>query len=70
MTEPKCMKCKHYQVTFDPKAPRGCKIYGFRGPHMPSAVVKRETGQECQAYEPRIVKQGPKELDLNSDDLW
>lgn len=70
MSEVKCMKCKFYQVTFDPKAPRGCKVYGFRGPHMPSSVVKRETGRDCMAYEARLQKDKEKKLDLNSDDLW
>lgn len=46
-----CMKCKHYHVTFDPSAPRGCKLYGFKTPLMPYVLVKQSTGKDCTAFE-------------------
>ena len=63
-----CLRCKHYYSSWDPKAPRGCKLYGFISVHIPKDVVKRETGSECQGYSIKITKK--KELDLNDDSLW
>ena len=48
-----CMRCKHYQVTFDSKAPRGCKLYSFKSMLMPYVLVKQSTGKDCQAFEER-----------------
>ena len=64
-----CLRCKHYYTSWDPRAPRACKFYGFISKHIPKDVVKRETGTECQAYEEKKTakKQG---LDLNDDSLW
>ena len=52
--KPLCLKCKHYKVTHDPKAPRGCNFYGFNSPNIPSIVVLKETGSPCLAFEERI----------------
>ncbi|OXS78949.1 hypothetical protein [Domibacillus enclensis] len=41
------MKCRHFYVTWDPKAPRGCRAYGFKTKQVPSVVVKRSSGHPC-----------------------
>lgn len=46
-----CMKCKHYHVTFDPQAPRGCRLYGFKSSVMPYVLVKQSTGNDCKSFE-------------------
>lgn len=46
-----CIKCKHYQVTWDPKFPRGCKLFGFKGVTMPSILVQQATGVPCKNFE-------------------
>jgi hypothetical protein len=66
-----CLKCVHFQATYDPQAPRSCNIYGFRTASFPSFVVKRETGRECQAYKIKAhFKNKKKDLDLNDKSLW
>lgn len=51
-----CMKCKHYNVTFDPSAPRGCKLYGFKSTVMPYVLVKQSTGHDCTSFEEKLKK--------------
>ena len=65
---PQCMKCKHYQATYDPLLPRGCKLFGIKSKTFPSLLVKQQTGEECEGYEPRRASE--KKLDLNDPDLW
>ncbi len=57
--EPRCIQCAHFQVTWDPAAPRGCRWFGFKTPEIPSVVVQRESGRPCIAYAPKTsAKQG------------
>jgi hypothetical protein len=66
-----CLHCKHYYNTWDPKSPRGCRLFSFKGPHFPSQSVLRETGQECEGFSANAkFKASSAKLDLNSDDLW
>ena len=51
MDDPSCRDCKHYFVTWHPETPRGCRAYGFETAQIPSAVVRKETGKPCQAWE-------------------
>ncbi|MFT6173613.1 MAG: hypothetical protein ACJA0L_001246 [Sulfitobacter sp.] len=69
MDEPRCMKCVHYFVTYDPQRPRGCRKFSFQSHKMPSMLVKDETGRSCMAFE----EKGPRKkkgLDLNDPSLW
>lgn len=69
-----CMRCVHYQVTFDPTAPRGCKLYQFKSATMPSVLVKQSTGHDCTSYEERGKKSGDDEgngkKDFNDPKYW
>lgn len=49
----KCLKCRHYYATFDPIAPRGCKLYKFKSAIMPYILVKNSTGSDCTSFEER-----------------
>jgi len=51
-----CMKCIHYQVTFDPQAPRGCKLYQFKSATMPYVLVKQSTGHDCHSFQEKTKK--------------
>lgn len=51
-----CMKCKHYHVTFDALAPRGCKLFGFKSSLMPYVLVKQSTGHDCKSFEEKVKK--------------
>ena len=70
-----CMRCKHYQVTFDPTAPRGCKLYQFKSTLMPYVLVKQSTGKSCTAFEEKSRKNGDDEggggkKDFNDPKYW
>ncbi|MCD1258333.1 uracil-DNA glycosylase [Paenibacillus athensensis] len=51
-----CLSCKHFYVTWDPQFPRGCKAYGFKTKHLPSAEVLSSTGKPCLSYEDKRAK--------------
>jgi len=57
MEEPRervdCATCRHFYVTWEEEHPRGCHAFGFKTRHLPSAVVIRVSGRECELYEPR-----------------
>ncbi len=57
---PNCLRCRHYYVTWDERNPCGCRAFGFKTSQVPSAVVRRESGAECQMYEPKFVPPGPR----------
>jgi hypothetical protein len=73
-----CMKCKHYMVTFDSKAPRGCKLFNFKGATMPYVMVKQATGNDCSHFEEKKRpggsdnqdENGDKKINLNDPKYW
>ncbi len=48
-----CRKCVHFFVTWEKNCPYGCKAYGFKGPQMPSIVVKSSSGESCNFFKQR-----------------
>lgn len=46
-----CQKCVNYYVTWEPNNPHGCKAYGFKSKTIPSVVVKRSSGTDCNFYQ-------------------
>lgn len=51
-----CLKCKYYIVTWDARYPRGCKLFEFKGTIMPSIMVYKSTGVQCQNFIRRHVQ--------------
>lgn len=49
-----CRKCVHFFVTWEKNCPYGCKAYGFKGPQMPSIVVKSLSGESCYFFKQRV----------------
>ena len=49
-----CRKCAHFFVTWEKNCPYGCKAYGFKGPQMPSIVVKSSSGERCNFFKQRV----------------
>ena len=45
-----CLECEHFAVTWEPKFPRGCKLYGFKSASFPSIEVFRSSGAECMGF--------------------
>lgn len=70
-----CMRCIHYHTTFEPAAPRGCKLFQFKSPLMPYILVKQSTGQDCTAFKERPKRdddEGDKsgKKDFNDPKYW
>lgn len=55
--KPNCLKCQHFQITWEPSHPRSCLVFGFKGQEMPSETVKKTTGRECPMYTPKPMKE-------------
>ncbi len=47
---PNCLDCEHFFVTWDPRFPRGCRVFGVKTRELPSAVVFRSTGHHCPEF--------------------
>jgi len=45
-----CRRCRYYYITWESAAPHGCRLMGFKSRNLPSAVVRRSSGQDCQAF--------------------
>jgi len=50
-----CLKCKHYYVTWDPKFPKGCRFFGFKGMLYPSLTVLKSSGETCKGFSPKFI---------------
>lgn len=69
--KPNCTKCKHYFITHDIRAPKGCRAYQIKSTSMPSMVVKQaNTGQECLGFSPKKSSEEGKRKDLNQSKYW
>jgi hypothetical protein len=68
-----CMRCKHYQTTFDPKAQRACNLYQFKSNLMPYILVKQSTGGDCPSFSERPKKETEEQKgkkDFNDPKYW
>ena len=54
-----CRGCKHYRISWDPKAPHACAAMGFKSQKLPSIVVYETSGIECQMFQAKPAD-GPK----------
>ena len=45
-----CFKCEYFALTWEPKTPRLCKLYGFKTTKMPSVLFYETTGSQCVGY--------------------
>ena len=50
-----CIGCVYFYTTWDPKAPKGCKYFGFKSLKMPCQVVKESSGVACAFYQEKIT---------------
>ncbi|WP_319379830.1 uracil-DNA glycosylase [Thiomicrorhabdus sp.] len=48
-----CFKCRHFFVTWDQNAPRGCRAFGFKTRRLPSEVVLETSGEPCLKFQPK-----------------
>jgi len=45
-----CYQCEYFAVTWEPRLPKSCKLFGFKTKEMPSATVFKTTGSVCMGY--------------------
>lgn len=46
-----CQKCIYYFVTWEKGRPHGCNRFGFKSKVIPSVMVKRSSGKDCQFFQ-------------------
>lgn len=46
-----CRNCIHFQITWDPNRPYGCRVMGFKTRRLPCMLVKQNSGMDCQAFQ-------------------
>ena len=53
---PDCLSCSHFHVSWDPRFPRACAVFGIKSRKLPSHVVFEATGRHCPEFakSPRI----------------
>lgn len=56
-----CRQCRHYYVTWDAKAPYGCRKLGFKSALSPADVVIRNSGSRCLFFESKNLAVEKKE---------
>ncbi len=66
---PNCNRCKHYFITFDKSASKGCKIFGIKSNTLPSTIVKSANGRDCNGFELKDRFKN-KAKDLNDSKNW
>ena len=52
-----CFQCVYFYITWDPKFPKACKIFGFKSADMPSVTVFQSTGSDCNAFNKKEHKE-------------
>ncbi|MBT3235803.1 MAG: uracil-DNA glycosylase [Bdellovibrionales bacterium] len=46
-----CRNCQYYYITWIALTPHGCRRHGFESKMMPHLLVKKESNQDCLAFE-------------------
>lgn len=71
MGQPNCRQCRHFFITFDAKAPYGCRRFQMKSMNMPSTVVKTVGLGDCGGYEAKPDPAKEKEKSsLNDPRYW
>jgi hypothetical protein len=53
-----CFQCVHFAVSWDPKHPRACRLFGFKSARLPSAGVREDSGFDCLGFEQKKPSAG------------
>lgn len=51
-----CLRCRHFQITWEADHPRGCRAMGFKTALWPWQEVLRSSGSPCMKFEPKPVR--------------
>lgn len=57
---PACLKCVHYHITWDTRAPYGCRAHGFKSSRNPALVVLEASGTPCQLFKRKESAKPPR----------
>jgi len=52
-----CFNCVHFAVTWEPRHPRSCKLFGFKSAQLPCVAVEKSSGAPCEGFERKPKKQ-------------
>jgi hypothetical protein len=52
---PKCTRCRHYFITYDPRFPYGCRAMNFKSRATPCLEVEAASGIPCQMFQLRAT---------------
>nr|MBF0221824.1 uracil-DNA glycosylase [Desulfobulbaceae bacterium] len=55
-TRPNCFGCRHFFITHEPAHPYGCGAMAFKSKELPSTVVYKNSGLDCQMFTKKIQK--------------
>jgi hypothetical protein len=50
---PKCMRCVHFFITYDPFFPNGCRAMNFKSRGSPQDEVQSASGAGCLSFRER-----------------
>ena len=53
---PDCFKCIYFNLTWEAKTPRECRLYGFKTAGMPSIIFYHTTGSQCVGFRQKPMK--------------
>ncbi len=51
-----CLHCRAFYITYEAEFPYGCRSFAMKSKTMPAIEVRRASGQECKAFEPKYTK--------------
>jgi len=49
-SQPTCIKCVHYKVSWDPQHPHACEVFEIKSRLMPSFEVYSSAGGNCPSF--------------------
>ncbi|MBF0190690.1 MAG: hypothetical protein HQL99_06005 [Magnetococcales bacterium] len=50
-----CLRCRHFQITWEADHPRACRAMGFKTALWPWQEVLRSSGHPCLKFEPKTA---------------
>ena len=54
-----CFQCVYFAITWEPRFPRACRLFGFKTAQMPSMAVLRSSGAHCKGFVRKEKKENP-----------
>jgi hypothetical protein len=58
-----CFLCRYFYTTWDPGAPYGCRLFGFKTKESPAKMVAISSGDLCNGFQEKKKKNQIDSLD-------